>query len=121
MYSILSYIRAKTNKASLPEKCNIPIIALIGNDFVILNIIIPASGGSPIKQFSIEAMDLTDDTTIVTTLQRNQSSDIGSEIQCRISNLKPNVIYIYRCRAESLVGNGIYSEWTSEIKIPANE
>jgi len=109
--------RAKTNKALLPAKSEIPAVALIGSDFITFRVILPAPGGSPIVRCSVEAMSLEDDSSFVTAYSLNQSVS-ETEIQCRVSNLIAGNAYIFRCGAESLVGKGPNSDWTDHIKLP---
>lgn len=108
--------RAKTNKALLPGACETPHIITKGPDFILLRVSVPTEGGSVVKMFTFEAMDLDENATREVKQSRN-SSDTESYIQCRVAGLKPGGSYLFRCRAESEVGLGPYSDWTAEVKL----
>lgn len=83
---------------------------------MLLRVNVPSEGGSVIKMFTFEAMDLDENVTREVKQSRN-SSDTESFVQCRIAGLKPGASFLFRCRAESEVGLGPYSEYTAETKL----
>jgi hypothetical protein len=108
--------RAKTNKAMLPNQCDVPVVATLGVDFVIMRVTVPSAGGAPIKTFSLEVIDLDENDTRVVQTSRN-ASDQEPTILIRATALKPGGSFIFRVRAESEVGLGAFSEWTAETKL----
>lgn len=113
--------RAKTNKASLPKQLDVPEVYNIGQNFVMLELCIPAEGGAPMKQFIVEAMSLDDNSTLVSKFTRNESDKPMTKVKHRIQGLKSGESYVFRSRAESEVGLGPFSGWTKEVKIPEEE
>ncbi|KAJ1439186.1 hypothetical protein B484DRAFT_415959, partial [Ochromonadaceae sp. CCMP2298] len=126
--------RAKTNRALVPAACAAPACLSVGFDYVILRIEVPAEGGSAVKMFTVEVLDLDaqadaaetaaeageveegDEARIV--LLKRHSSDREREMQCRVPDLRAGGIYVFRVRAESLVGVGGFSEWSGEVQLP---
>ena len=51
--------------------------------------------------------------------QPRSAMDEGNSVQCRIPALTPKHNYIFRCRVSSLVGDGEFSPWCPEVKLPA--
>lgn len=87
-------------------------------DEIILALPVPSdNGGVPITIFTVDSINLDDNTTRMVQQSRNVL-DEAPQLHCRIKDLIPGNSYIFRCRAESVVGPGVYSPWTSEILIP---
>lgn len=110
--------RAKTNKAALPGDCDPPAVVRIGEDFCVLEAVLPAEGGARIKYLNMEVVDLDGDGVRIERLSRDNLDNDGT-VTCRIQNLKPGACYIFRCQAESPVGCGAFSSFSAEIQLPA--
>lgn len=110
--------RAKTNKAALPGDCSPPVVVRIGENFCVLEAILPTEGGARIKYLNVEVVDLDGDGVRIERLSRDNLDNDGT-VTCRIPNLKPGACYIFRCQAESPVGCGVYSSFSPEIQLPA--
>lgn len=108
--------RAKTNKALLPNPCEVPTVAGMGVDYLTLTFLLPHEGGSPIRVFTLEVMDLDENETRVVKHTRN-ASDEEATVRVRVPNLRPGGSFIYRVRAESEVGLGPFSDWSKECKL----
>ena len=112
--------RAKTNKAQLPGTCEIPKVATLAFDFVIMRLNLPAPGGAPLRMFTLEVMDLDENETRTVKHVRNAADD-GTTVLIRVPNLRPGGSFMFRVRAETEVGAGAFSDWTSEIKLELTE
>lgn len=108
--------RAKTNKAALPAACEVPIVLQLGASFILIEMKVPHEGGSPVRYFHVEDLDLDQNATNHLRCSRNEL-DTSDTITFRISNLMVNTSHILRCRAESAVGLGPFSPWTTEITL----
>jgi hypothetical protein len=109
--------RAKTNKAALPGDCDPPVVVRIGENFCVLEAVLPAEGGARIKYLNVEVVDLDGDGVRIERLSRDNLDNDGT-VTCRIQNLKPGACYVFRCQAESPVGCGAYSNFSPEIQLP---
>lgn len=106
---------AKTNEAALPGTCQTPTLLKVSDTFVLLEVHVPADGGARIKYIMVEVVDMDESSVRLEKMSRDNLETDGV-MHCRILNLRPRGVYIFRCRAESLVGVGQYSEFTEEVK-----
>lgn len=101
----------------MPSVCSKPIVASITSNTVVLHITVPPEGGSPVRMFTVDCIDMDENMSVLIKQSRN-ILDQEPVITCRVLNLKPGSAYIFRCYAESLVGSGPFSPWTEEIRLP---
>lgn len=114
LYSIPS-LRAKTNKAEAPKIPLPPRIASILPSAVHLLLDIPAPGGSPVTHLVVEAREMEAN---VTTTERFVKTSTSKEQSIYLANLRSTKSYVFRSRADNLVGAGEYSVWTDEVELP---
>lgn len=108
--------RAKTNVASPPSACQLPVVIGLGARHIVLEVTVPFEGGAAVRFFQIEHMDLDDSTTVKLRLARN-AMDQSTTVQYHLEQLRSGGSYIVRCCAESSVGPGPFSPWTKEINL----
>lgn len=113
--------RAKTNRASLPETCDAPVVDKIGENYVVVAVKLPPEEGAPVKHFHLEGMSLDDNSTVANKVTRSDTDVSGDIALYRVTGLKPGDTYVFRVKAESAVGFGQFSPWTKETLIPALE
>jgi len=115
VFSLPSH-RAKTNEASLPNICEKPVLLDVQKTYALFEIKIPFEGGSTVHSIHFEILNIDDNVASRKEVFQRGKNDLKT-MQCCVKNLRLQCSYIFRCKAESYVGIGGFSEWTEEIKL----
>lgn len=113
---------AKTNKAAKPGQIEHLRVVNTQPDHVTVEFALPTEGGGVITHFFVEAVNVkhdSDDKNKVERITRDVEEHIStSMVQVSVHNLSAAETYIFRARAVSSVGEGMFSDWTKELTLP---